>query len=163
MAMTNWITQAWAEQKIELLGVGILFLFMLIVIIYVIFFRKKKPRRADLQIDEMFLQQRKMQPSKDDILNALIHFSDYPTFIKILTDVLNNFTMEYLYSYGELSKAFNRLMDFSKTGNSVSAHQRAAMITMVRIFMTSDFINKKCSDILDDNFDRFMEETNQVS
>ncbi len=32
------------------------------------------------------------------------------------------------------------------------------MITMVRVFISSDFIRQKCGEILDENFDRFMDE-----
>ncbi|MBN2433447.1 MAG: hypothetical protein JXQ27_18390 [Acidobacteria bacterium] len=158
----DWVTQAWSEQRTELIVVVALILFILAVIIYVTFFRKRKPRRSEIQIDEIFLQQRKSLPTKEEILNGLVHFSDYPSFITILTEVLNNFSMEYLYTYGELSKAFPRLLDFPKSGNGVSPQQRAAMITMVRVFMTSEFISKKCGEILEENFDRFLEQSGQA-
>jgi len=159
----DWVTQAWSEQRTELMVVVTLIVFILAVIIYVTFFRKKKPRRSDLHIDEIFLQQRKSLPTKEEILNGLVHFADYPSFIAILTEVLNNFSMEYLYTYGELSKAFPRLLDFPKSGDGVSPQQRAAMITMVRVFMTSEFISKKCGDTLEENFDRFLEESGQTA
>jgi hypothetical protein len=158
----DWVTQAWSEQRIELIVVVALILFILGVIIYVTFFRRKKPRRSEFQIDEIFLQHRKSLPTKEEILNGLVHFSAYPSFIKIVTEVLDNFSMEYLYTYSELSKAFPCLLDFPKSGDGVSPHQRAAMVTMVRIFMTSEFISEKCGETLESNFDRFLDESGQA-
>ena len=156
----DWLTQAWSEQKIELLAIGALIAFILIVIIYVAFFRTKKPKkRTKIPIDEIFLQKRNNLPTKDKILDAMVHFSAYPSFIAIITHVLDEFTLEYLYTYGELAKALPLLIDFPKSGEGLTPSQRGAMMTIVRIFMTSEFITEKCDDLLESHFDKFLEET----
>lgn len=106
---------------------------------------------------------RLVRPSKEDILNAVVEFDAYPSFIRILTEVLDHFSMEYLYSYGELSQAMARLLDFPEGAGRVSPTQRASMVTMVRVFMTSDFIRNKCHATLEDNFDKFMKEAGSAS
>jgi len=149
-------------HKNELIVIGIVICVLLLTIIYFTFFRRHRVSGYDHLIEQQFLEKKVHSPSKEEILNSLVEFDKYPSFIVILTGILNQFSMEYLYSYAELSRAFNILMDFPRGAKGISPRQRAAMITMVRIFMTSEFIRQKCGDLLDENFDRFLEEASQL-
>lgn len=151
-----------SRQKNDLIIIGILICLLLIVIIYFTFFRKRRAQGLDLMVEEQYLGKNHSQPTKEEILNALVEFDTYPSFIRIVTEILNQFTMDYLYSYRELAQAFKRLVDFPKSGQGLSSMQRAAMITIVRICMTSEFIREKCTRVLDENFEKFMDETSKV-
>jgi hypothetical protein len=157
------ISEYLLQHRNELIVIGIAICVLLIVIVYFTFFRKPQRHGLDLMIEEQFLHKGRSLPQKEEILNALVEFDAYPSFIRILTEILNQFTLDYLYSYGELAQAFGRLVDFPKTGGGLSPSQKAAMITMIRVFMTSDFIREKCSGVLDEHFDAFIDETSGVS
>lgn len=156
--LVNMFSDYLLQHRNELIIIGILICLLLIVIVYFTFYRKPQRNGLDLMIEEQFLTKSRNLPQKEEILNALVEFDAYPSFIRILTEILNQFSLDYLYSYGELAQAFARLVDFPKSGDGLSGTQRAAMITMVRVFMTSDFIRDKCADVLDNNFDSFMDE-----
>lgn len=156
--MTESLAELLVRQRNELIIIGGVICLLLVVIIYFTFFRKKHAVGMELLINEQLLDRQKLLPTKEEILNATVEFEGYPSFIRILTDVLNHFSMDYLYSYGELASAFTHLVDFPKESESISSRQRGAMITIVRVFMTSEFIREKCAVALDQNFDSFMEE-----
>ena len=160
--LTETLSDYIIVHKNELIVIGIIICVLLLVIIYLSFFRRSRTAGYDQLIEKQFLEKKIVSPSREEILNSLVEFDKYPSFIVILTGILNQFSMEYLYSYAELSKAFNTLMDFPREAKGISPRQRAAMITMVRIFMTSEFIRQKCGDLLDEHFDRFLEEASQL-
>jgi len=160
--MDYWLTQSFSgylsQHMNELIVIGIVVCALFIIIVYLTFFRRHREPGIQQLIETQFLEKTRNLPTKEEILNAIVEFDRYPSFIRILTAVLNQFTMDYLYSYGELVKAFSTLVDFPKSAPGISAAHRAAMITMVRVFTSSDFISQKCGEVLDENFDRFMDE-----
>lgn len=134
------------------------------LVVYFAFFRKRPTHSMTITPGGPIPQiAHAPRPTREQILNALVEFSDYPSFNQVITVVLGEFTMDYLYSYGELSRAFSLLVDFPKDGGGISPAQRAAMVTIIRVLMTSDFIQEKCGHTLDDHFDRFMEEAHRAS
>lgn len=157
------ISELISQQKNDLLLIGGIIAVLLILIVYFTFFRKKPKAGLSILVEEQFLGKDSSLPAKEEILNALVEFDAYPSFIRIMTAILDQFSLDYLYSYRELSQAFKRLVDFPKNGSGLSSLQRAATITIVRVCMTSEFIHDKCADVLDNNFEKFMDEANSAS
>ncbi len=149
-----------SRHDLEVLIAGSAVTLVLIVLLYLSISRRRKkagggasPRKNHLpEISPV------LHPTREEILNALVEYDAYPTFSRILSEVFNHFSMEYLNSYGELGASFAKIVDFPRGTGGITPVQKAAMITIVRVLMTSDFILSKCGDTLEESFDEFMQE-----
>lgn len=148
-----------AKYGLELILVGsAISLALIVVIVWTIFRKRGEADRAEGPKPDLVGLSAAHHPTREQVLDALVEFDAYPTFARILAEVFNHFSMEYLNSYGELGASFARLVDFPKGAQGLSPTQKAAMVTIVRVLMSSDFIRNKCGDTVEDNFERFMQE-----
>lgn len=133
-------------------------LVLIVVIVWTIFRKRGETEAADVSKPGPPPVHAAHYPTREQVLDALVEFDAYPTFAKILAEVFNHFSMEYLNSYGELGASFARLVDFPKGAKGLSPTQKAAMVTIVRVLMSSDFIRNKCGDTVEENFETFKQE-----
>lgn len=148
-----------AKYGLELIIAGsAISLALIVVIVWTIFRKRGEADRVEGPKPELAGLSAAHHPTREQVLDALVEFDAYPTFARILAEVFNHFSMEYLNSYGELGASFARLVDFPKGARGLSPTQKAAMVTIVRVLMSSDFIRNKCGDTVEDNFERFMQE-----
>lgn len=145
----------------ELIIIGGVILILLLIIIYFTFFRKRESNKLVKGLETSTTQFIMDKPTKEEILDKLVYFDGFPTFVKIFTTVLNSFTIDYLYSYPEMAKTINTLLKFQKNKNTISPEQKGAMATLIRIFMSSEFIMKKCGNVIEENIDNFFEEVSK--
>ena len=159
--LSAYFKELYKYHSNELLIISGIILFLLFLIIYFTFFRSKEKKGLIKGLESIESDYLIEKPTKEEILDKLVYFDKFPTFVKIFTSVLNSFTIDYLYSYPEMAKTINTLLNFPENKSEISAEQKGAMATLVRIFMSSEFIMKKCGDILDENIDKFFEEVSR--
>ncbi len=159
--ISAYLKELYKYNSNELFIIGGIILLLLLIIIYFTFFRKRENKKLIKGFETSTTQFVLDKPTKEEILDKLVYFDKFPTFIKIFTTVLNNFTIDYLYSYPEMAKTINILLKFPKDKNIISPEQKGAMATLVRIFMSSEFIMKKCGVVIEENIDNFFEEVSR--
>lgn len=157
--MSDTLNQLLQNHRVEAIALGVLVCLMIALLIYFTLSRRRRPLSVThSSLERPAPERRRLQPGKGEILNSLVEFQQYPSFVSIMSEIVQEFSLDYLYSFPELHQAVERLIRFPEDQRTPSPAQRAAMMTIVRVFMDSDLIREKCGRLLDEHFDRFLEE-----